>query len=76
MDLALNNLQSLICHKPKQANKATTPGQCRPGNNSNEEVLHISQNSRIGALPSNSLMTYPGHFLALTPLQRCSLCIL
>ena len=42
---------------------ATTPGQSGPGNNGNEGVLHIPQNSKTGASPSNGLMSYPGHLL-------------
>ena len=58
---------------------ATTPGQNRSSNNSNEEILHIPQNSKIGVSPSDGLMSYPGHSLwggGLTPLQRYSWCIL
>ena len=42
---------------------ATTPGQSRPGSNGNERVLHIPQ-SITGALPSDCLVSYPGHLLA------------
>ena len=31
--------------------------------NGNEGVLHISQISEVGASPSVSLMSYPGHLL-------------
>ena len=40
---------------------ATTPGQSRPGNNGNEEVLHIPQSFNItGKSPSDCLVSYPG----------------
>ena len=45
---------------------ATLPGQCRPGSNGNEGVLHIHQKSKARALPSNGLMTYPGHLLGVS----------
>ena len=41
---------------------AMTPGQSGPGNNGNEEVLHIPQSSRAGASPSNCLVSYAGYF--------------
>ena len=47
--------RALIC--------STTPGQSGPGGNSDEGVLLISQNSKIEATPSNSLVSYPGHSL-------------
>ena len=54
------------------------PGQSGPGSNSNERVLHIPQTSGIGASLSDGLVSYPEHSLiwGLTPLQRCSRCIL
>ena len=40
------------------------PGQSGPGSNSNEGGLRIPQSSSItGTLPSNCLMSYPGHSL-------------
>ena len=43
---------------------ATTPGQSRPGSDSNERVFHIPQNSSItGASLSECLVSYPGHSL-------------
>ena len=42
-----------------------TPGQSGPGSNSNERVLHIPQNSKTEASPSNGLMSYPEHSLLL-----------
>ena len=38
---------------------ASTPGQSGPGSNDNEGVLHIPQNSRTGASPSDGLRSYP-----------------
>ena len=40
---------------------ATSPSQSGPGSNGNEEVLHIPQISKAGALLSDGLMSYPGH---------------
>ena len=56
----------------------TIPGQSGPGNDGSEEVLHIPQSFKIGASPSDYLMSYPGHFIGggLTPQQRYSCCIL
>ena len=36
---------------------ATTLGQSGPGSNRNEGVLHILQKSKIGASPSDSLVS-------------------
>ena len=57
---------------------AATPGQSGPGSDGNEEVLRISQSFSItGTSPTDCLMSYPEHSLrSLTPLQRCSQCIL
>ena len=59
---------------------ATTPIQSGPGSDGNEGVLHIPQSPSItGTSPSNFLGSYTGHSLrweGLTPLQRCSRCIL
>ena len=55
-------------------------GQSGPGSNGNEGVLHIHQSPRItGTSPSDCLESYTRHSLGrggLTPLQRCSWCIL
>ena len=62
-----------------QLSGATTPGQSGPGSDGNEGVLHIPQSSSTaGTLPSDCLVSYPGHSLwsGLTPLQRSSQCIL
>ena len=40
---------------------ATTPGQSGPESNGNEGVLHLPQIFKAGALPSDSLMSYPRH---------------
>ena len=57
---------------------ATTLGQSGPGSDGNEEVLNILQTSSItGTLPSDCLMSYPGHsWGGLTPQQRFDQCIL
>ena len=57
---------------------AATPGQRGPGGDGSEGVLYTPQNSSItGTSSSNCLVPYPGHSLGgLTPLQRCSWCIL
>ena len=69
-----------IWPKDNTLSGATTPGQSGPGSNGSEGVLHIPQISKARALPSDGLMSYPGHSLVgggdLTPLQRCSRCIL
>ena len=52
---------------------ATTPGQSEPGGNGNEGVIHIPQISKAGVLPSDGLMSYPGHIGAgggVLPLHR------
>ena len=66
MDLALKNLQRLICYKTQTTNQpgATTPGQSGPGSNGNEVVLRIPQSSTVtGASPSDCLVSYLGHSL-------------
>ncbi len=57
---------------------ATTPGQSGPGSDGNERVPCIPQISSItGTSQSDFLVLYPGHSLSgVTPLQRCSQCIL
>ena len=42
---------------------ATIPSQSGPGRNGNEGLLHISQSSKPGTLPSDCLMTYPGDLM-------------
>ena len=43
---------------------ALTPGQSGPGNDGNEGVLRIPENSSItGTSPSNFLVSYQGHLL-------------
>ena len=48
------------------------------GSDGNEVVLRILQSSDItGTSPSDSLVSYPAHLLwEVTPLKRCSRCIL
>ena len=58
---------------------ATSLGPSGPGIDGNEGVLHVPQSSRItGTSLSGCLVTYPRYSLGggLTPLQRCSQCIL
>ena len=58
---------------------ATPPGQSGPWSNSNKGILLIPQSSSItGVLLSAILTSHPGHSLGggLTPLQKCSWCIL
>ena len=45
---------------------ATTLGQSVPESNGNEGVLYIPQISKAGVLPSNGLMSYPGHLLGVS----------
>ena len=43
---------------------ATTPGKSGPGNDRNDRIICIPQNSNISeASPTYSLMSYPGHSL-------------
>ena len=42
---------------------ATTLGQSEPESNGNKGVIHIPQNSKTGASPSDGLMSYLGHLL-------------
>ena len=42
---------------------ATTPGQSGHCSNGNEGIFHIPQSSKAGALPSDGLMSFPGHLL-------------
>ena len=56
---------------------ATTLGQSGPRSNDNKGVLHIPQSSNTGASPSDYFVSYPRHsWWGLTPLLRCSQCIL
>ena len=57
---------------------ATTPGQDGPGSDGNKGVLSSPQSSSITeASLSDCLVSYPGQSLrSLTPLWRCSRCIL
>ena len=63
-----HNLTSVIClHivcSVWPLSGATTLSQSGPGSNGNERILHILQISKTGALPSDGLMSYPGHSLA------------
>ena len=51
MDLALNNLQGLICHKTKQTKPnlkgSTTPVLSGPGNNDNKEYSTFLKASEL-----------------------------
>ena len=42
---------------------ATKWGQSGPGSDGNEGLLHIPQISKVGASPSDCLMSYQGHWL-------------
>ena len=41
----------------------TTLGKSGPGSNGIEKLVHILQSSRTEALPSDCLVSYPGHSL-------------
>ena len=56
-------LNSSVRSIDKTLTCTSTPGQSKPGSNSNEGVLHILQSSRTGASPSNSLISYPGYLV-------------
>ena len=45
----------------------TTLGYSGPRSNGSEEVLHIPQSSRTGALPSDDFVSYPGHLWGFYP---------
>ena len=50
---------------------ATTPDQCGPGNDGNEEEFHIPQSSCVnGTSPSDCLVSYLGHSLGIVPLYK------
>ena len=51
-----------LCIYSATLTSTTTLGQSGPETKENEEVLHISQTSRTGDLPSDGL-THPGHTL-------------
>ena len=55
MDLALNNLQGLICHKTQTNKQITTPDQSGPESNGNEGTFHTPQILTIRC----SLILYP-----------------
>ena len=54
---------SYIWPSDRALSGAGTLGQSEPGSNGNEGVLHIPQISKAGTLPSDCLMSYPGHSL-------------
>ena len=57
----------------------TNSSQSRPESNGNEGVRHITQSLKAGASHSDNLVSKLGHSFkkrGLTPLQRCSRCIL
>ena len=58
---------------------AAFPGQSGHGSDGNEGVFPIPQSYRVSRTStSDSLLSYPGHLFGggLTPLLRCSRCIL
>ena len=65
--ICLNTIQILnssIWLIDRTLSGVTTPSQCGPGSDGNEEVLHISQSFSITeALASDCLMSYPWHSL-------------
>ena len=66
-----HNLTSVICwytvysiwRIDRTLSGTTTTGQSGPGSNGNKGVLCISQISKAGAWPSDSLESYCGHLL-------------
>ena len=66
MDLALNNLQMLICHKTQQTNQTTflIIVQCQAGrkNASNHVISELSFSS-LDNLPKNSVQHFHENFL-------------
>ena len=70
---------SSIWTKDRTLSGATTLGQCEPGSDGNEGLLHIPQDSSsTGTSPSDCLESYLWPLVggSLTLLQRCSQCIL
>ena len=68
------NISHLFAHSLKWSNSyispidrilsgATTLGQSVPGSNGIEGILYILQSSKIGALPLDCLVLYPGYSL-------------
>ena len=56
---------SSIQYRDRTLSSATIPCQSGPGNDGNEEVLHIPQTSNItGTSPSACLVFYPGQTLS------------
>ena len=51
---------SSFCPVDKTLSGATALSQSGPGSNGNEEIFHISLNSRAEASPSDCLVSYPG----------------
>ena len=52
-----------LTHQNVPVRRYHSPGQSGPESNGNEGVLYIPQISKVGALPSDCLMSYPGHSL-------------
>ena len=50
-----------IWTKDMNLSGATTPDQCGPGSNGKEVILNTPQNSKVGASPSDCLMSYLRH---------------
>ena len=64
IQLSISTQFSSIWSIDRTLSGATTLGQCRPGSDGNEGELYIPQNFSIaGALPSDCLVSYPGHSL-------------
>ena len=63
MDLALNNLQRLMCPKNQPTNQPTTTlGRGGAGSDGSKGVLYIPQNSSITEnSPKDRFELYPGH---------------
>ena len=54
------NISHLFAHSLFYLIHRKEPG---PGSNGNERALHILQIFKVGASPSDCLMSYPGHLL-------------
>ena len=74
---SISKLFSTIWYIERTISSATTPGQCGPGSDRNDRVLHIPQSSSItGASPSDCFVSYQDTRRgSLTPPQRSSRCI-
>ena len=64
IQFGISTLFSSICHIDRTLSGATIQGHSEPRRDGNERVFYIPQSSSItGTLPSDFLISYPGHLL-------------